>query len=270
MGCAKGTIHVTPAHDLPILRQVLRCGFVTHEQLWAFLSGDGSEWCRRSFNRRLVRLVAHGFLTRRAVTGLASHGVYSTTAAGIEHLAGAGEYISTAQALRRGQHPGALQHELDLNDLHLALRRTGGLLQWTYATEIRSVNELTGFGYAKDYDAVLRIRVGDVETEVALEYERTPKSHARYRALRDRLTHERRVSAVLYLVPNFHLARYVSRHLDGARLPVLCALFSAWLSAGLNAPLVDPDYLVGEPVLTALTLFRASQHSDSLRRCGPM
>jgi hypothetical protein len=40
-----------------------------------------------------------------------------------------------------------LKHSLDLNEIHLALKRTGRLIYWTPETEIRSRNDLTADGY---------------------------------------------------------------------------------------------------------------------------
>jgi len=39
--------------------------------------------------------------------------------------------------------------------------------------EIRSQNELTAFGFAKDYDAIVTVRTDIGERRFALEYERT-------------------------------------------------------------------------------------------------
>ena len=48
-------------------------------------------------------------------------------------------------------------HALGLNDIHIAVLRAGLLVRWTSSLEIRSQNELTRFGYAKDYDAILTV-----------------------------------------------------------------------------------------------------------------
>jgi len=41
--------------------------------------------------------------------------------------------------------------------------------------EIRLQNELTGFGFAKDYDEFLTVRTEAGERRFAIEYERSPK-----------------------------------------------------------------------------------------------
>ncbi len=40
---------------------------------------------------------------------------------------------------------------------------------------IRAKNELTSSGYAKDYDAIVTVRLNERLVSFALEYERTPK-----------------------------------------------------------------------------------------------
>ena len=52
MRYAKGSIQLSASHDHPLLRQVLRCGFVTHDQLFAFLRRDCYERNRQSFDWR--------------------------------------------------------------------------------------------------------------------------------------------------------------------------------------------------------------------------
>jgi hypothetical protein len=75
------------------------------------------------------------------------------------------------------------------------------LTSWQSDLEIRSVNEFTDFGLAKDYDAVVKIERGGRSHQIAIEYERTPKTRERYPDLRRLVERERRVNCVLYLMP---------------------------------------------------------------------
>jgi hypothetical protein len=47
--------------------------------------------------------------------------------------------------------------------------------------EVGSQNELPGFGFAKDYDAVVTVRTETGEQRYALEYEHSPKPMRYYR-----------------------------------------------------------------------------------------
>ena len=49
------------------------------------------------------------------------------------------------------------------NDVQSPLICSGELIRWKSELEILCLNELTGFGYAKDYDAVMARFVSDGE-----------------------------------------------------------------------------------------------------------
>ncbi len=50
MRYAKGYIELKDAKDFPLLRQVLRSGYVTHRQLYEFMRLAACEHSRPSFN----------------------------------------------------------------------------------------------------------------------------------------------------------------------------------------------------------------------------
>ena len=62
----KGCIEINTIKDVPLLRQVLHCQLVTHEQLWRFMRLGLYEFQRSSFNWRVRRLVQSGLLERRS------------------------------------------------------------------------------------------------------------------------------------------------------------------------------------------------------------
>ena len=55
----KGSIVLSETQDHPILRQILECGFVTHDQLFRFMQLSLHERSRNSYNNRIRRLVKH-------------------------------------------------------------------------------------------------------------------------------------------------------------------------------------------------------------------
>src|SRR6516165_10975493 len=64
MRFTKGSIELSPAQDMPLLRQVLHSQFITHGQLFEFMDIGNYERKRPSFNWRVRRLVEHEFLSR--------------------------------------------------------------------------------------------------------------------------------------------------------------------------------------------------------------
>jgi predicted GIY-YIG superfamily endonuclease len=63
-------------------------------------------------------------------------------------------------------------------------------VHWRLESKVRSHNELTSSKYEKDYDAILLVGVGGVESELALECERTPKAKRRYELVRYKVERE--------------------------------------------------------------------------------
>ena len=121
-------------------------------------------------------------------------------------LVGRGEYyVQPSGKSRSTTAQSGLHHSLELNEIHLALKRSGTLVYWMPETEIRSRNDLTGIGYWKYYDALVTVRLAGQDCKFALEYERTPKAARQYLAIRERIEQETSIAHFLYLVPNHDL-----------------------------------------------------------------
>ena len=128
---------------LPLLRRVLRSTFVTHRQLYDFMRLEYCTWSRHSFNNRVLRLVKHNYLVRDEVPFKTDGYVYSISEMGASEAIGLGEcYTGATQRPKDGKLPKAVYHAIDLNEIHLALKRSGLLIEWTSDTELRSRNEL--------------------------------------------------------------------------------------------------------------------------------
>jgi hypothetical protein len=234
----KGSIALSPIRDYPLLRQVLRSTFITHGQLYEFMRLQYCATSRNAFNNRVLRLVRHDYLVRDEVPFRTEGYVYSISARGAAELAGLGEYYTGLP--RRpvdGQLPKAVYHAIDLNEIHLALKRSEQLVRWTADTEIRSRNEFTDSGYKKDYDAVVTVRSNGTERTFALEYERTAKARKEYLQIRNDIEAETAVARFLYLVPNYDLLSYIASFFATSRRAVHFGLFPDFLQHLLEMPL---------------------------------
>ena len=80
---------------------------------------------------------------------------------------------------------------------------------WESEMTIRAKNELTASGYAKDYDAIVTVRMNSRLVSFALEYERTAKKSRDYVRIRSLLEQERQVRRFLYIVPEPKLASFL-------------------------------------------------------------
>lgn len=233
----KGSLHLSPSRDLPLLRQVLHSEFVTHSQLFEFMSLNHCEQNRKSLDWRLRRLVDRGLLRREATHGCTGEFVYSIARAAAALLQGMGEYCLIGRNRFNGKEaPRSLLHAIELNEIHLSALRAGLLVRWISSTEIRSQNELTGFGFAKDYDAVLTVRTEAAERRFALEYERSPKPMRYYRDVAASLNREVHVSQVLYLVCNYDLLQFISGFFRDHRCRVFFGLVKDWHGQLLDLP----------------------------------
>src|SRR5216683_110943 len=161
----KGSIALSGTRDYPLLRQVLHSGFITHTQLFELLRLDSCVSSRNVFNNRVLRLVNHRLLVRHDLPLTNRESVYSISEAGASELVSKGECYVRTDRPTFGNGRSHLNHALDLNEIHLALKRTGTLVYWTPETEIRSRNDLTANGYWKYYDAVVVVRLGQAQLQ---------------------------------------------------------------------------------------------------------
>jgi hypothetical protein len=240
MGYVKGSIDLSSTQDGILLEQVLRSRHATHDQLWQFLQLKTRENRRRIFNWRMLRLVQHGLITRLNAKYEKRGWVYAISDAGAAYLAGKGDgaALVAAKAFKQLDDPVVL-HSLDLNDVHLTLMRSGELIRWKSELEILCLNELTGFGYAKDYDAVITIHSDGAESTFALEYERHPKAANRYWQVRQALEKERQVRCFLYLTPSYELLSYVAGFFDRCAKVVYFGVLEDFRQHGLDAKVLD-------------------------------
>src|SRR6266478_5579723 len=207
----KGSIQLNQSRDLPLLRQILRSEFVTHSQLLEFMRLNHYEHSPKSFDWRLRRLVDRELVRRQTTSNCTGEFVYSIATSAAVLLQGMGEYCLVGRDRFNGKEANRnVLHSIGLNEIHLSALRAGVLVRWIGSMEIRSQNELTAFGFAKDYDAVVAVRTERGEQRFALEYERSPKPMRYYRDVAASLGREAHVSHVLYLVCNYDLLQFIS------------------------------------------------------------
>lgn len=227
----EGSIQLNQSRDLPVLRQILHSEFITRTQLFAFMELHNYERSRNSLDWRIRRLVERGLVMRQTAVAGIGDVVYSLANDAAELLQSMGEYclIGRGRSSAKNGNQNVL-HAVGLNDIHLSLMRSHLLVRWISTMQIRSQNELTDYGFAKDYDAVVTVRTDIGEYRFALEYERTPKAMKYYRAIASSVSEEVHLSRVLYLVTNYDLLRFVSRFFGNGQCAVFFGLIADWHS----------------------------------------
>jgi hypothetical protein len=199
------------------------------------------------------RLVGRGLVLRQTLAAGTGDAVYSVASSAATLLQSMGEYclIGCGRADANTASKNAL-HAIGLNNIHLTALRAGVLVRWVAAAEIRSQNELTAFGFAKDYDAILTVRTDIGERRFALEYERSPKSAKCYRSIAVCMRQEDHVNRLLYLVANYDILRFVSGFFTDPEFPVYFGLVADWHSHLLEMPVVDGHAKSAFPLRQAL------------------
>lgn len=236
----KDSIQLNQSRDLPILRQILRSEFVSDSQLFEFSRLNQYERSRNSFHWRMRRLVGRGLVLRQTLMAGTGDAVYSVANTAATLLQSMGEYCLIGCGRPNAEKmSGNALHAIGLNEIELSALRAGVLVRWMGSTEIRSQNELTAFGFAKDYDAILTVRTDIGERRFALEYERSPKPAKCYRAIAAAMGREVHINRLLYLAANYDILRFVSGFFTNAEFPVFFGLVPDWHAHLLEMPILD-------------------------------
>ena len=111
---------------------------------------------------------------------------------------------------------------------------------------------MTGFGYAKDYDAVVTVACDAQDATFALEYERHPKAPNRYWQVRLALEKERHVGCFLYLTQSYELLSYLAGFYDRCAKAVYFGILSDFQEHGLRARVFDHRRMSSVPLRTVL------------------
>jgi hypothetical protein len=194
---------------------------------------------RPLFNWRVRRLVEHGFLNRYYLAEVSQNYIYRVgpRAACLREFATFAPLSSGKQIIA----PWTCVHSIELNEIHLSLARIPGLLEkWVSETTIVSQNLFTTFGYAKDYDAVVTLKVEDSLRTFALEYERTPKRKANYVDIQQRIESEHQINRFLYLAATHHLLSFLTYCFASVRARLYLGLAADFLASPLDTPVVEP------------------------------
>jgi hypothetical protein len=219
--------------------------------LWEFLQYKAREHRRRVFNWRLKRLVDHELINRRSTPNRSW--VYSISPEGAEHLVDLGD--AAALLITGGfveLDARTVQHSLGLNEIHLALLRADVLMTWQSELEIRSLNEFTGYGFPKDYDAVVQAEREGRCYHFAVEYERSAKSPDRYERVRQVVEKESQLDGVVYLMPAYPLLTYVAGFFERCRKPVYFALSDEFQKNTLDTLVMDSRRVRSFPLYAVL------------------
>jgi hypothetical protein len=222
--------------DRVLLHTVADARYITHSQLFQFSRLHTGDFERRVFNWRVRRLVKSGLLRKQVIPYLGADALYAITRGGVHALEEMG-IVYLGDFVEREKDPAEAQipHVLELNRIRLALERSRVLLSWVPEVFIRALNQSPTLNYAKAYDAVATVLLGNGErAEFAIEYERTLKSEQKYTKILEAIESEQHLSSILYLAPSFEILVSLRWYFERTRLNVLFATANDFKKEVLN------------------------------------
>ena len=197
--------------------------------------------------------VRRGLVGQHQTKCVGGEPVYSLSREAALELQGLEEYCVVSAKPSEGDGANDILHAVELNNIHLSLLRAGVPARWIPTTEVRSINELTGFKYAKIYDAVVELRVSGDAKRFALEYERSRKAKIDYTRIAEDTAAEERVSIILYLAANYDLLKFLTGEFRGYARRVVFGLVREWHTRLLEMPVETPECSGWRPFLDLLT-----------------
>lgn len=221
----KGYIALSDAADLPVLIHIRNARAIQFEQLRELISLDGTGIAVGSLRWRVSRMEKAGLIQRLSSQRHMGRPVYGITRSGLSFLEWRGHYLlslpsSTEQIL----YPAQIPHALEMVNIRLALMRGGILYSWKTDLEIASRSLLLRRSATKDFDAVVELDIDGTAHSCAIEYERSPKAAARYRAIREIIDKDETTDTILYLTGNSDILYLLAEGLRSSRKRIGFAL----------------------------------------------
>lgn len=208
-------------NDLRVLAAIRDYGVVRSDQLTEILPFRGFKKIilvqTYGFTKRLMNM---GFVKLDQMALASRAGVFNVTPEGHARLRACGWGIEVNANPFTSAEP-SVEHFLTLNDIMLKFHKQFPVSYWLTDFLVRSENQLRQErGFAKDYDAVGKIMVGEKPFAVAIEYEHTLKNRAAYSELFKSYAHDPYIQLVIFIAdsPNWMAPLTESVKVPGTRL----------------------------------------------------
>jgi len=112
---------------------------------------------------------------------------------------------------------------------------------------------MMNFASAKDYDAIVTLRLEDRHVIFALEYERSAKSERQYAGIRNKIESETDFDRFLYLTSSEEVLRCVSWQFRNSKRYIYFGLLGDWYRRMLDTEVFDWNNHQYLPLRTALS-----------------
>lgn len=227
------------------LLSLIRDGiFVSRLQVLALCKEYGIHSGASSTNELLRTLVRAKLIAQEVGDSILARVVYTITRKGLSVLEHNGDGLAsvTSQSDVLAD-PVQMVHFLFINELRVAL--LPHITNWVCEPHVRSLRITNQIAFAKDYDAVVELKLGGIDVRFAIEYELSRKSQDRYEAIARTVQYERNVDAILYL----------------ASSPALLTLIATAMDQCPNVCLANAKIFQSQLLLTEIATGRADQPS---------
>ena len=261
-GLSSRSIRYSQERDLPMLLAIRNATFISHGQLFDHLAAAGSEVSRRSCNWRIKRLVQAGVVTKMPPQLPYCGPVYTISRSGLACLEACGQgLVSLTSDSKSLANPSQTQHYLELVEIQAAFRTTNFLKQWTGDIEVRSINQSIDLPLAKDYDAIVQMEYNGHRFRIALEYERSLKTSARYQEIVRAIKEEDQINLLVYMTSSLDLLYQLKAEFEEQEFPIIFVPARSFCMNPLGTRMYSTDFLGGQKadlleVLSAIPLRR--------------
>ena len=239
----RGYLALSDAFDLPVLLHIRNARVLYFEQLRELISLDETGIAIGSLRWRVARMEKAGLIRRLSDQRHLCRPVFGITQSGLLFLESRGHsLLSLSSTADHILHETQVPHALEIVNIRLALMRGGILRSWKSELEIASRNLVQESLTTKDFDAIAEVDVDGTPHSCAIEYERTPKSASRYRAIREVIERDGTVDTVLYLTANDDILFLLALEMRGTQKRIGFAL-----SESFRKSLLDTRTLTNTP-----------------------
>lgn len=255
-------IRYSQERDLPMLLAIRNATFISHGQLFDQLVAAGSEVSRRAFNWRIKRLVQAGVATKMPPQLPYCGPVYTISRSGLACLEACGQgLVSLTSESKSLANLSQTQHYLELAEIQAAFRATKFLEQWTGDIEVRSINQSIDLPLAKDYDAIVQMEYNGDHFRIALEYERSLKTSARYQEIVAATEEEDQIHLLVYMTSSLDLLYQLKAEFEEQKFPIALVPARSFCMNPLGTRMYSTRFLGGQKaglleVLSAIPLRR--------------
>jgi hypothetical protein len=161
--------------------------------------------------------------------------------------------------------PAQAQHYLELAEIQAAFRATKFLKQWTGDIEVRSINLSIDLPLAKDYDAIVQMEYNGERFRIALEYEKSLKTSARYQEIVAAIEEEDQIHLLVYMTSSLDLLYQLKAEFEEQKFPIVLVPARSFCMNPLETLMYSTGFLGGQKASLLEVLSAVPRRRMSMR-----